>query len=84
MLELEGYSCESNVPSRRTTVPLVAKGRSNQLAIASYPAQLDPISREFEHPVSGALGGPLELINDYLLSRNLPAAYDQVRRKLDP
>jgi hypothetical protein len=85
MLELEGYACESGTTVSGCEVPLLVRGRDKSVAVGSYPGQLDVTASEFNHPVKGLRSGrgiQVELVSDYLLTRNLPAAYQQIRGAL--
>lgn len=44
------------------------------ITIGVYPALLDPLSPLFHHPLQG-YG---KLVSDYLVNRDLPAAYQQI------
>lgn len=87
MLELEGYACDVGATVNGCPVPLIAKKGARTVAVGSYPGHVDLVARDFNHPllekVKGKGPSAVELLNEYLLSRNLPAAYGQVRRVLE-
>lgn len=71
-LELEGW----DIAPEAEDVPLAARWHGRHVTVGVYPALLDPGSSEFRHPLrSGAL-----LLRDYVLARDLPAAYAAVRK----
>jgi ATP-dependent helicase YprA (DUF1998 family) len=85
MLELDKYTCNTLTSCQGTTVPLLVQEGNRALAIGSYNGLLNDKSLEFHHPLEeldGAEHTRVLLINEYLLTRNLPGAYDEVKRLL--
>jgi len=87
MLELEGYQCEVGTLVSGVVVPLVVMSGDRKVALGSYHGLLDRDSSLFTHPLYEELDGQDEinvyLANEYVLSRNLPVVYEQVREALD-
>lgn len=71
-LELEGWEVEQG----REGAPLLVRSGARQVAVGVFPALLDPGAPEFAHPL--AASGVL--LRDYVVARDLPAAYDELRR----
>jgi hypothetical protein len=79
MLELDGITCMSPSTTNGQRVPLVARGASgNELSIGVFNGLLDDAAIAGSHPVTHG-GGDVLLLNEYLLTRNLPAAYDRIK-----
>jgi hypothetical protein len=83
MLELTGgYTCRSGADLSGIRVPLLVEHENARVVVGCAHALLDDQADEFSHPLYSfdqASDGTLPLVvNDYLLSRNLPAAYQQV------
>jgi hypothetical protein len=84
MFELEGFVCRSDAALKGQEVPLLLEtNRGRKVAIGTYHGLLDQNQEGFDHPLesleSNGSGARVVLLNEYLLSRNLPAA----RGKLD-
>jgi hypothetical protein len=79
MLELTGgYVCRSDSTVGGVHVPLLVERGATRVAVACYHALID---EDAPHPLREAFddNGLLPLVlNDYLLTRNLPAAYQAV------
>lgn len=71
-LELEGWEVERN----QDEAPLSVQWSGQQILIGVYPALLDLHASGFSHPLAG--GGVL--LRDYVVVRDLPAAYAELRR----
>lgn len=71
-LELEGWE----IRPESVGEPLVAAWGGRQVVVGTYPALLDPQARGFSHP----LGAGALLLRDYVVGRDLPAAYAELRR----
>ena len=79
MLELDGIACNSPSSTNAQPVPLLARGASgNGLSIGVFNGLLDDAVIAGLHPVTQE-GGDVLLLNEYLLTRNLPAAYDRIK-----
>jgi ATP-dependent helicase YprA (DUF1998 family) len=87
MLSLDGYHCEEGVFVDGVEVPLlVTTAEGERVAIGSFHGLLDRDHPGFDHPlhdldVSDDLEG-VRTINEYLLQRNLPAAYQEAKEAL--
>lgn len=86
MLELDGYICELGRSIGGQRIPLVVADSTGELAIGTYSALLNDQSFEFDHPLYEALDHQdqvkARLVDEYRLSRNLPAAYALVKESL--
>ena len=84
MAELDGLTAESDVAHRGEQVPLLVTRNGRSVAVGTYPALLDDTSVDFEHPLTAldGSGTAVSLVSDYRLTRNLPGAYQQIRRLL--
>jgi len=86
MLAMDGYRCESPASIDGVVVPLVVRTKNAALALGTYSGLLDRDAPAFEHPLSDALDArddiKLKLLNEFLLSRNLPGAYQVVKDAL--
>lgn len=86
MLAMDGYRCESPAKVGGVRVPLLVHGKATTLALGTYNGLLDRDDPGFQHPLSDALDSKddlrLRLMNEFLLSRNLPAAYQIVKDAL--
>lgn len=87
-LELEGLSVEEEAMVGDVVVPLLARRPGTQEAAAAigvFPALLDRSVVLVGHPV-GRLNGRRDttvvLLDDYTLSRDLPAAHERVQRAM--
>jgi ATP-dependent helicase YprA (DUF1998 family) len=87
MLELEGYVCESGAVVDGTVVPLLVKLDRRSVAVGTHHGLLNRDSNEFSHELYEELDGQdavsVKLVNEFVLSRNLPATYDQVHAAID-
>jgi len=57
-----------------------------RIAIGTYHGLLDPARDSFNHPLRALGNHPnvrVRLVNEYVLDRNLPAAYQVIRGALD-
>ncbi|MEI8166164.1 MAG: Zn-binding domain-containing protein, partial [Chloroflexales bacterium] len=71
-LELEGWE----ITPESADAPLIAGWGGHQIVVGTYPSLLDPQAPGFSHPLGvGAL-----LLRDYVVARDLPAAYADLRR----
>lgn len=85
LLTLDGYQCRLGEELRGIKVPLLVKVGPRYTAIGSYHALLDKDAAEFTHPLQALDTWPnvdVILVNEYLLTRNLPVAYQYVTAKL--
>lgn len=91
-LELEGWESRLSTTMAGVEVPLLVKlpesgggGTTRFVAVGTYPALLDRNADEFVHPLQ-ALDGVDEvnviLLNDYVVARDLPTAYQRFRREV--
>jgi len=71
-LELEGWE----IAPDSANAPLVAGWGGRQVVVGTYPALLDPQDQGFSHP----LGAGALLLRDYVVARDLPAAFAELRR----
>ena len=84
MLLLDGYQAETNVVVQDVRVPLLVTHGERTLAVGTYHGLLADQSSAFQHPLD-VLRGPdrdILLLSDFRVSRNLPAACQEVRRYL--
>jgi Domain of unknown function (DUF1998) len=84
-LELEGWSSSLESNTHGVKVPLLVqdKARSNSIAIGTYPALLDKNATSFDHPLyklDSEDDITVLLLPDYVVSRDLPTAYQQFRK----
>jgi len=85
-LELEGWRSQENAVVAGVTVPLAIQSAENAdtFAVGTYPALLDRDAEGFRHPLH-ALDGEddvrLIFLNDFVVSRDLPAAYREFRKQ---
>jgi hypothetical protein len=80
-LELEGWRVTYPVPT--PGVPLLVGGGTTSVAVGTYPALLRRSAVQGQH--SAGLGTPARrtvLLNEYVVSRDLPTAYAMLRREL--
>jgi hypothetical protein len=85
MLELEGFTCRSGVTLGGQSVPLLVElGGGRVLAIGTHHGLLHESQPGFDHPVTRLalrqVGVRPVTLNEYLLSRNLPAARAEVEK----
>src|SRR5262249_40271830 len=84
MLRLDGYQADTNVAAEGMRVPLLVRRGGRAGAVGTSPGLLTDQSPAFRHPLND-LRGPerdVSLLSDFRVSRNLPAAYQEVRRYL--
>jgi Domain of unknown function (DUF1998)/Helicase conserved C-terminal domain len=81
LLELEGLACEGLVEVGGVPVPLVVTNRKQRAFIAIRPALLDPDWDGHSLSRLPEAMAPL-LLNEFILSRNLPDEHQLVRGKL--
>ena len=85
-LELEGWQSAENATVAGVRVPLAIRSAENAdtLAVGTYPGLLDRDGEAFRHPLH-ALDGEddvrLIFLNDFVVSRDLPAAYREFRKR---
>lgn len=84
MAELDGLTAESDAVHHGEHVPLLVTRGGRSVAVGTYPGLLDDTAVEFEHPLTAldGSGTAVSLVSDYRLTRNLPGAYQQIRRLL--
>jgi hypothetical protein len=85
MFLLDGFTTTLDAVHRGQRVPLLVRTDNRAVAVGTYPGLLDDKALDFDHPLTaldGAPGTAVALVSDYRLSRNLPGAYQQVRRLL--
>jgi len=85
LITLDGYECRLGEMLYGVKVPLLVKSGSRYAAIGSYHGLLDNEAEEFTHPLQTLTTSPdvdVILVNEYLLERNLPVAYQNVAAKL--
>jgi hypothetical protein len=86
MLELDGQRCEDSVPVGGCIVPLVVFDGDRRLLVAAYHGLLDREAAGLASPIAQVADTrddvELKLINEFVLSRNLPLAYQQVKDTL--
>jgi len=85
MLELDGYACGSDVSIDDVQVPLIVEKDGLRIAIGTYHGLLDPARDSFNHPLHALRSHPsvqVRLVNEYVLDRNLPAAYEVIKGAL--
>lgn len=86
MLELDGHSCQGDLNLEGVQVPLAVQGGGVLVAVGTHHGLLDRNASDFAHPLREALDARDEvhvlLLNEYVLSRNLPVAYQQVKDAL--
>jgi hypothetical protein len=82
-LELEGWKAKSNTSVDGVRVPLLVQRADfpGGFAIGTYPALVDKEDERFEHPLyalDDVDDTRILLIRDYVASRDLPTAYQQL------
>jgi hypothetical protein len=85
-LQLEGWQSEENAVVSGRRVPLVIRSEeaADTFAVGTYPALLDRNAEQFGHPLhelDGEDDVKLILLNDFVVSRDLPSAYREFRRQ---
>ena len=81
MLELDNYTCKALASHHGHKVPLLIEKGDRFLAVGCYHGLLNDKAVEFHHPLEeldGATQTRVLLVNEYLLTRNLPGAYEEV------
>jgi hypothetical protein len=80
-LELEGWDVALDGVLGQLRVPMIVQSASGPVFVGVYPALLDSAFAAREHPVRRLTPAPrsVVLINDYVLSRDLPSAYQRFR-----
>jgi len=73
-LELEGWKVEGDLPD----IPLAVRTEGKIIGIGAYPALLNARSTSFNHPLQGSS----ILLQDYIVVRDLPTAYVELKRLL--
>ncbi len=87
-LELEGWGTQELVESHGVRMPLAVRSRANPsrtLAVGTSPALNDREDSAFQHDLyrlDSIDNVETLLLNDYVLSRDLPTAYQEVRARL--
>jgi hypothetical protein len=91
-LELEGWQSVTGAPVGGVDVPLLitsAPGASTRaqrrVVIGTHPAFLDPDAAQFSHPLHVFDGDDQTVfvpLNDYVIARDLPAAYRRFRDRV--
>lgn len=86
MLALDAYQCESQGNIDGVPIPLLVRTTKGTLALGTYSGLLDRDAPNFQHPLSDVLDARddvrLKLLSEFLLSRNLPGAYQLVKDAL--
>ncbi|OAD18741.1 hypothetical protein THIOM_005654 [Candidatus Thiomargarita nelsonii] len=77
LLELDGYECHQD-----DKTPLLIKSNAHQLVVGTYPGLLDEKADNFQYPLRDNYQGEKDIhpVNDYFLDRNLPGAYQELKR----
>jgi hypothetical protein len=82
LLILDGFEAATNVSHHGLQVPLLVTRQGRHVVAGCYLGLLSDQAEDFQHPLDTLRGKPgtnVCLINDYRLTRNLPAAYAQIR-----
>jgi hypothetical protein len=83
MLELDAVACESGSIVNGVAVPLCIRTGTLALFVGTYPGLLDRENAGLSHPVAQLADTVddvrMKLVNEFVLSRNLPLAYQQIR-----
>ncbi|MCI3918744.1 DEAD/DEAH box helicase [Paenibacillus sp. TRM 82003] len=82
LLELDGYSCETNAIVGKVKAPLLINGKSGGLAVGTYSALIDDLNAKELHFINDQIPIKNHLVNEYLLMNNLPLVYNQVKTML--
>jgi hypothetical protein len=85
MLELDGYDCSSSEKHAGTIVPLSVRYQGKRVCIGTFGGLLDNQAEGFNHPLYVLDDEPktqVTALNEYFVTRNLPAAAEQVFRML--
>jgi hypothetical protein len=85
-LQLEGWQSEENAIVAGTLVPLAIRSaeKPDTFVVGTYPALLDRDAEAFNHPLhelDGEDDVKLILLNDFVVSRDLPTAYREFRKQ---
>ncbi|WP_047155181.1 DEAD/DEAH box helicase [Aneurinibacillus tyrosinisolvens] len=87
LLELDGFSCTSNVKYKNSQVPLLIDNDGRKIVVGTYPALINELDIELFHPLlekdTGISEDEVHLVNEYLLTRNLPLVYNRIRAQLE-
>jgi hypothetical protein len=81
-LELEGGTITLGASIHGLLVPLLVQAPGGPVVVGTHPALLELQAAEQQHPLQQealALKARLLLVNDYVLSRDLPTAYQRFR-----
>ena len=86
-LELEGWSLATGVPVQGMHVPIRVEreGGGPPVFVGLRPALIDRAAAAVSHPLSELAeraGARCVLLNDYVVSRDLPTAYQRFRSAL--
>jgi hypothetical protein len=84
MLRLDGSQADTSVIVDGVRVPLLVTQNGRSVAVGTYHGLLTDQSPVFDHPLNALRGMERNvcLLSDFRVSRNLPAAYQEVRRYL--
>ncbi|MFD0675991.1 MULTISPECIES: DEAD/DEAH box helicase [unclassified Paenibacillus] len=84
LLQLDGYSCETNIEVDNNRYPVLIKQRNRSLVLATYSPLIDDLSANEIHFVNNSnLSIKNHILNEYLLVNNLPLVYNQVKSLLE-
>jgi hypothetical protein len=80
LLELDGYRCESVSATNDGPVPLMVQRGTHCVAVGVKSGLLDATWTDHSLQRRSARGGPsFEILNDYILRRNLPDEHQLIR-----
>jgi hypothetical protein len=80
LLELDGFRCESVAATTDGRVPLMVQRDRRCVAVGVKSSLLDATWTDHSLQRMGARGGPsFEILNDYILRRNLPDEHQLIR-----
>lgn len=80
LLELDGYSCIKNATYQDIEIPLLVDNGSTKLAVGCYPSLLEEEDGISIHPLFGhSLVLKKKIFSEYVLIRNLPLIYNEVK-----
>ncbi len=85
LLELGGYTCTRRKQINGIRVPLYVEAGERQVAVGVHSGLLS--RDEIEHPLEaldGVEGIHVRILNQYIIKRNLPDAYQVIQRMLGP
>lgn len=85
LLQLDGHNCVIGSELWGVQVPLIVTGGLHRLAVGTYSPLLHEGDAHYIHPLTSGTGREAEcyLINEYILTRNLPLAYHRVKSRLE-